>query len=109
MYPVARSMVRVRLVNEFLSCVRRVERERGRRTSTASVSNPTRLKSHVNPAPVSTTQLPTPPRLFQFTIAKSSNDPERVADAIPYRKNATLTNLTASRLEQLVNIWSRGG
>ncbi|KIK00412.1 hypothetical protein K443DRAFT_679209 [Laccaria amethystina LaAM-08-1] len=43
---------------------------------------------------------------FQFTVAKSSNDPERVADAIPYRKNATLTYLAASRLERLVNIWA---
>ena len=43
---------------------------------------------------------------FQFTIAKSSNDPEIVADAIPYRKNATLTYLAASRLERLVNIWA---
>ncbi|KAJ3805552.1 hypothetical protein F5876DRAFT_51675 [Lentinula aff. lateritia] len=43
---------------------------------------------------------------FQYTISKSSNNPEVSYKAVEYRKYATLTYLAAARLERLVNIWS---
>ncbi|KAF8828347.1 hypothetical protein HHX47_DHR4000810 [Lentinula edodes] len=43
---------------------------------------------------------------FQYTISKSSNNPEVSHKAVEYRKYATLTYLAAARLERLVNIWS---
>ncbi|KAJ3833480.1 hypothetical protein F5878DRAFT_728797 [Lentinula raphanica] len=43
---------------------------------------------------------------FQYTISKSSNDPDTASKAVNFRKYATLTYLAAARLERLVNIWS---
>jgi len=42
---------------------------------------------------------------FQFTLAKSSEDPDIRAGADVFRRNATLSYLASARLERLVNIW----
>lgn len=42
---------------------------------------------------------------FQFTVAKNSEDPDGLAQAGAFRKNATLTYLASARLERLTNIW----
>ncbi|KAF5370333.1 hypothetical protein D9758_007002 [Tetrapyrgos nigripes] len=43
---------------------------------------------------------------FQYTIARSSSDPELASKVSDFRKYATLTYLASARLERLVNIWS---